>query len=157
MMRVWRICPERYAEEAFSGAGGLRHGARWHPKGTRVVYTSQSLSLAALEFFVNLDVAAAGVPLVAMSAEIPGEVKVLLIRPEDLPAGWRSYPAREALQAIGSRWVATGHFAVLSVPSALIPAERNYLLNPLHPRFRRIVISKPEPFAFDPRIWKPGR
>ena len=97
-MRVWRICGERYAEEALSGNGGLRHGARWHFRGTRIVYTSESLALAALEFFVNLETEAAGMPLVAVSAEIPETAKVLTIRVEDLSAEWRAHPAPPSVQ-----------------------------------------------------------
>jgi RES domain-containing protein len=38
------------------------------------------------------------------------------------------------------------------VPSAVIPNEPNYLLNPTHPEFQRIKIGSPQPFAFDPRL-----
>jgi RES domain-containing protein len=41
---------------------------------------------------------------------------------------------------------------VLAVPSAIIPREWNYLINPEHPDMKRIVVGKPEPFAFDPRL-----
>jgi RES domain-containing protein len=41
---------------------------------------------------------------------------------------------------------------VLAVPSAVIPQELNYLLNPLRPQFRRIRVRNPEPFLFDPRL-----
>ena len=153
-MRVWRICPKRYAREAFTGAGGLRHGARWHPKGTRIVYTAESLSLAALEFFVNLEAEAVGVALVTVSAEIPPSVRILPVGVEDIPANWRTYPAPQPVQEIGARWIAAGESAVLSVPSVLIPSERNYLLNPAHPQFARIITQEPEPFLFDPRMWK---
>jgi RES domain-containing protein len=41
---------------------------------------------------------------------------------------------------------------VLTVPSAVIPQELNYLLNPGHADFKRIRVSKPEAFRFDPRL-----
>jgi hypothetical protein len=43
---------------------------------------------------------------------------------------------------------------VLEVPSAIVPSEMNYLLNPAQPDFRRIRVRRPLPFLFDPRIWK---
>jgi hypothetical protein len=46
--------------------------------------------------------------------------------------------------------------AVLRVPSILVPGESNLLLNPQHPQFKRLKISKPEPFDFDGRLWKDG-
>ena len=42
--------------------------------------------------------------------------------------------------------------AILALPSAIIPNEPNFLLNPAHPDFKTISIHKPEPFAFDPRL-----
>ena len=55
---------------------------------------------------------------------------------------------------MGTTWAREGKTAVLAVPSAVIPQERNYLLNPLHPSFSRIRIGAAQPFAFDPRMWK---
>jgi RES domain-containing protein len=89
---------------------------------------------------------------VALSADIPDSTEVTGVRVPDLPQDWRSLPRPLALADLGSRWAAAGETAVLSVPSALIPQELNYLLNPLHPRFKRIRIGRPEPFAFDPRL-----
>jgi RES domain-containing protein len=42
--------------------------------------------------------------------------------------------------------------AVLELPSVIIPAEPNYLLNPTHSDFKRIRIGKPTSFSFDPRL-----
>lgn len=42
--------------------------------------------------------------------------------------------------------------AVLRLPSAVIPEEYNYLLNPNHPDFNRLCLSEPKPFSFDPRL-----
>ena len=44
--------------------------------------------------------------------------------------------------------------AVLAVPSAVVPAETNYLLNPLHPDFRRIKTGRPQKIETDPRLLK---
>jgi RES domain-containing protein len=41
---------------------------------------------------------------------------------------------------------------VLSVPSAIVPEERNYLLNPAHPEFSRITIARPAAYRIDPRL-----
>lgn len=71
-----------------------------------------------------------------------------------LPADGRTYPGPEELAAMGSRWAQEGRTAVLSVPSAIIPAERNFLLNPAHSTYRAIRIGRPEPFVFAQRMWK---
>lgn len=151
-MRVWRICSRRHA--AFDGEGARRFGGRWNHRGSAIVYTSESLSLAALEYFVNLDSDLAPGDLVFVSAEIPQDVTIKRVEAADLPKDWRRYPAPEALQDMGSEWAAKALSAVLAVPSAVIPEERNYLLNPAHPGFKRISFTRLKAFHFDPRMWK---
>jgi RES domain-containing protein len=119
-----------------------------------MVYTSGSLSLAALEYFVNLDPDLLPPDLVAIPADIPDDLRMRQITVRDLPRNWRDAPAAEGLRDLGTAWVSRGATAVLAVPSAVIPKERNYLLNPGHPDFRRIRIGGAEPFRFDPRMWK---
>ncbi len=70
----------------------------------------------------------------------------------ELPANWRSYPPPEALADLGARWAHELKSPVLAVPSAVIPQEPNYLLNPLHSHFKRIRTGNPEAFRFDPRL-----
>ena len=53
---------------------------------------------------------------------------------------------------IGDRWIRGGKSAVLVVPSVLAPGEHNYLLNPRHPDFAEITISKPRRFHFGPHL-----
>lgn len=153
-MRVWRIIPKLHLSQSFDGEGARRFGGRWNRSGTRVVYTSATLSLAALEFFVNLDRETEPDQLVAVSADIPDDMRIGYIEVSDLPKNWRSYPVPEELQDLGTAWVASASTAVLVVLSAVIPDERNYLLSPAHPDFKRFRLNKPEAFHFDPRMWK---
>jgi RES domain-containing protein len=153
-MRVWRIIPKLHLSQAFDGEGARRFGGRWNGLGTRVVYASATLSLAALEFFVNLDRDTEPDQLVAVSADIPDDTRIGYIEVSDLPKNWRSYPVPEELQDLGTAWVASASAAVLVIPSAVIPEEHNYLLNPAHPDFKRFRLNKPEAFHFDPRMWK---
>jgi RES domain-containing protein len=74
---------------------------------------------------------------------------------DDLPSDWREIGARQKLQAIGAQWARKGNAAVLAVPSAIVPRESNYLLNPLHPAFKRISIGKPSTVETDLRLIKP--
>jgi RES domain-containing protein len=138
----------------FDGEGARRYGSRWTSRGLPAVFTSETLALAALERFVNTDADLEPADHVAIAADIETSIAIEAITPADLPAGWRRYPALPALAAIGDRWLQASTSAVLSVPSAVIPTERNFILNPLHPDFSRLVIHPPEPFSFDPRMWK---
>ena len=151
-MKVWRLCRRKHA--AFDGEGARAAGGRWNRRGTAVVYTSATLSLAVLEYFVNLPAAAAPPDLVAVSAELPADIPMTSLNLSDLPRGWRKYPAPDALADLGTRWAEEGKTAILAVPSAVVPQERNYLLNPAHPRFREIKTGKPEPLSLDSRMWK---
>lgn len=147
---VWRIVREKYAATAFDGEGAYRYGGRWNSQGRRVVYTSATLSLAALEMLVHLQP-----PVVFRFAAIPVEFDESLVENIDvqaLPENWRAEPAGPASTSFGDKWIASGRSPVLSVPSVIIPAERNFLLNPLHGKFTRLRIGTPAPFAFDPRL-----
>jgi RES domain-containing protein len=153
-VRVWRLCKKAHA--AFDGEGARRAGGRWNRRGTPVVYASQSLSLAALELLVHADPAFLPADLVAIAADVPDALAVEPIEAAGLPRDWRRYPAPEALADRGSDWARAGRTPVLSVPYAVVPQERNFLLNPAHPDFGRIRTGKPEPFAFDTRL-RPSR
>lgn len=72
--------------------------------------------------------------------------------PTDLPQNWRADPAPVALRTIGDRWIEAASSAVLRVPSTLVPAESNFLINPAHPDFKTLVIGDPIAFDFDERL-----
>jgi RES domain-containing protein len=152
LLQVWRLC--RKKNIAFDGEGSRLAGGRWNRRGTAVVYTSATLSLAVLEYFVNLPRAAAPQDLVAIAAEVPKDHTITSVEESALPRGWRKYPAPETLAEIGTRWFEERKTPILAVPSAVVPQEKNYLLNPVHPRFREIRIEKPEPLSLDTRMWK---
>ena len=154
MISIWRIDKARHAAESFSGEGAYAYGGRWNPQGVRVVYTSDSLALAALEKFVHLEGLAAAISFVSFRIDIPESVKVRHLEAGHLPKDWRQVPAPDATRLVGQNWVNKNETAILRVPSTIIPSEYDYLLNPLHPDFNSLKISKPSPFSFDPRLWK---
>ena len=154
-MRTWRLC--RRAHAAPDGEGARRYGGRWNLRGTALVYTSASASLAALECFVHLDPEEAPVDLILTPVDIPPSLVVRELRVAALPADWRDLPAPEALARLGTDWARRLESAVFAVPSAVVPEERNYLLNPAHPGFRTITFGAARPFSLDPRMWKPPR
>ena len=128
-----------HGEAGADGEGARLYGGRWNYAGTAVVYTSASLALAALELFVHIDVDL-----------LPNET----VKAASLPRNWRRYPALESLKDIGTNWAARGSTAILTVPSAIIPEEQNYLLNPAHRGFKQVRLRRSIPFHFDPRMWK---
>jgi RES domain-containing protein len=151
-VRVWRIASAAHA--TFDGEGARRYESRWTPRGLPAVFTSATLSLAALERYVNTDADLEPVDLVTIAIDIETSIAIETVTLADLPAGWRMYPAPTVLATIGERWLRESTSAVLSVPSAVIPTERNFILNPRHADVARLVINPSEPFSFDPRMWK---
>lgn len=152
MIRIWRITTA--AHQAFDGEGARRHGGRWSPPGFRAVYASATLSLAALERLVHADPDLEPPHLVALPVDLPDTIEIETVDMGALPSDWRIYPAPAPLPRLGQSWLRASRTAVLSVPSAVIPHERNYVLNPAHADAARLVVGKGEPFSLDPRLWK---
>lgn len=149
-MVVWRMVTARFAATAFSGDGARLYGGRWNRKGVPVVYTAGSQSLAMLEMLVQDEPLRAR--YVMIPATVPRQIRIERLGPDRLPKDWRSAAAREKLQSMGTDWVKRGSSAVLAVPSSVIPAETNYLLNPLHPAFAGIEFGRAEKFVTDLRL-----
>jgi len=152
MLTVWRLVTARFAHLAFTGEGARLYGGRWNRKGVPMVYTAGSQSLAMLEMLVQDEPLRARYVMIPVT--LPKNLKIERITVEQLPADWRDLVAREQLQAIGSEWARRQSSAVLAVPSAVIPSETNYLLNPRHPAFAKIEIGEPQVFVTDLRLRK---
>ena len=158
MILAWRIIQESQRIEAFTGEGSRLYGGRWNHKGTPVIYLGGSLALASLEVFVHIS---SNMPFnqkyLSFSAIIPENVDIKKLELKSLPPNWREFPAPHATKDIGTHWTERGETVLLQVPSVLIPEEVNYILNPSHADFRKIIFSDPKPFYFDSRMWKPGK
>lgn len=151
MITGWRIVDAVYADDIFSGEGARRFGARWQKAGHRLVYTASSISLATLELIVNTPRAQLLSAFVIVSCTFP-EVLVEEVDDKRLPPNWRDYPPPPELQRLGMEWLLSGSSAVLSVPSAVTPEERNYLINPEHEHFRSVDVGSSRPFRIDLRL-----
>jgi len=151
MLSVWRLVSESFANTAFSGEGARIYGGRWNSKGNPVVYCAATQSLALLEMSVQSS------PLLpkysSIEAVIPYDIKIQVISPGDLFDGWRDYVDYEELRTMGDAWFTKREFAVLRIPSAVIPTEYNYLLNPIHPDFAKIEIREPQILDVDNRFF----
>lgn len=151
-LAVHRLGKLRYAQQLFSGLGGLHASGRWTSRGRRVVYTSESISLAVLEYTLNYRYRGWVPAFVLGKANIPGGVRIESVKTTDLPRDWCDPQPPSVLQEIGRRWLEKRRSAVLRVPSAIVTEEWNYLLNPEHPDFGKISFTSPKPFRFDRRL-----
>jgi RES domain-containing protein len=150
---AWRIVKAKHSARAFSGEGAEQHGGRWNSPGNGVVYAAGSVSLAMLEMLVHLQ----RDELLRSYALFEITFDTALVRSVDtktLPTNWRRYPPIAAIKSIGDAWLAEARSPILRVPSALVPTESNYLINPAHPDVRRITIGPKQAVRFDPRLAK---
>jgi RES domain-containing protein len=155
-MLVFRIEREKYLNSALSGIGAsLSEGFRWNSLSTRIVYTAESRALAILEVSVHLDLQE-DLPTdrYLITLEIPDEVEILELDQVDLPLNWDAKPPIVETQLIGDDFVTQQTAAVLKVPSAIVPEECNYLINPLHPDAKKIKMTASKQLLFDARLKK---
>lgn len=71
-----------------------------------------------------------------------------------LPSDWQDNPSPPSTADIGNQWIESQSSAVLSVPSVIIPRERNFLLNVTHKDSQRIISTAKQltPFNLDSRL-----
>jgi RES domain-containing protein len=157
LIEAYRITKEPNEAKAFSGQGAKDWGGRWNSRGVAVVYTAAHRSLSILEVLVHVK-GGAGIGSAAISAPfyiygVSFDAALLEEMPiSSLPTGWNSEPPTTSSQSLGDAWVSTASSPVLSVPSVIVPEERNYVLNPNHPRFSEIQIGSPAVCSVDPRL-----
>ncbi len=149
---LYRIVKEKYSDGAFSGEGTELFGGRWNRKGKSCVYTAGSESLSILEMLVHLNEKAKTERYCLFELQIPGN-NVLYLKHEKLPENWRTNPHLKETQDMGDSWLEDGKTLALAVPSAVVPREWIYILNPKHAGFERLAgKAKTLVFQFDPRL-----
>ncbi|MBX7181364.1 MAG: RES family NAD+ phosphorylase [Bacteroidia bacterium] len=153
-MRVFRIEREKHLSATLLGLGAsLSSGFRWNGLHTRMVYTSESRALATVEVTVHLDLSE-DLPndRYYVELDIPDKLLILELNRLDLPLGWDSKPPGTVSQKIGDTFVSRNEAAVLKVPSAIVPFEYNFLINPNHPDAAEIKVVQTWKMEFDKRI-----
>jgi RES domain-containing protein len=154
-IRAWRVVTTKYSESPFNpfdGEGASSIGGRWNSIGVPVVYTSAAVSLAVLERLVHSAGKLSSLLDCAMlEVEIPDEL-VWALPPADLPAEWNDKSAVPQLRRLGDDWVHSAKSVALRIPSAVVTSEFNFVLNPRHPEFGRLVIGPRRVLPIDPRL-----
>ena len=153
MTPVYRILRRAYSKKPLDGEGAYRFGGRWSSPGVRLAYTAEHLSLAIIEYFVHLDADDLPEDLVLVRAAVPDSISRVSVPVARLPRNWRATPPPPELARIGDDFIRNRQSSILIVPSALAPMESNWLINPRHPEFRKIRVSPPERFHYDPRFF----
>lgn len=156
MPTAWRVIKTKHATNAFDGEGARLYGSRWSNPGTCVAFASESLSLAVLEILVHLQnsspLASYVVYTVDFSEDLVQELELNM-----LPRNWRSFPAPPQTKGIGGAWIKSNSSVLLRVPSAIVTHEHNFLINPAHHDFPKLIFRGPLPFDVDNRVFGAGR
>lgn len=150
-MEVYRLANANFV--SLDGKGGIYGSGRWHYEGNLTSYAASSRALAVLERFVH-DTDSMSVPNLKMvTIHIPDELAFEQIFEENLPNNWDTIESanQSATQDIGTRFLKSMMNAYLKVPSAIVPHEFNYVLNPLHPDAKQIKIIQQHSYQYDPR------
>lgn len=120
-----------------------------------MVYAAASPAVALLETLVHVEAPEAllAFEYVAIPIDFDEESDLLIhLSSEDLPDDWKAWPWPASTQRLGAQWMREARSVLLDVPSAVVPHERNYLINPRHPQFGDLQIGSPEAFPIDPRL-----
>ena len=140
MIKLFRISTSKHIND-ITGTGARMYGGRWNHAGYPVVYTSDSRSLAALEFLVHVPMAFAPENLSIVEINIQENIERESINESQLPLNWRNYPAPEQLANLGTNWIKSKSSLLLEIPSSVVEKEVNTLINPLHPDIKFVNLS----------------
>ena len=152
-MKLFRLSKKQYAK-AFNGKGAAKSNNRWNSKGTEIIYTAESRSLAMAEVAVHLTLATLPKNYVMITIHIPDEIEIKKITLKKLDENWNIYPSHSKTKKIGDRFIDNLEFCVLKVPSAVAQGDFNYLINPYHTDFKKIKIIEIIDFPFDHRLFQ---
>ncbi|MBC7936225.1 MAG: RES family NAD+ phosphorylase [Rhizobacter sp.] len=149
-MIVYRISNALYSDD-ISGIGAKLYGARWNTKGTPMLYCSGHISLAILELLVHSQFKNFSIDLDLMVIQLPGNVTAAEISSKKVKPGWEKDAGYT--QFIGDEFIRNKQDLILKVPSAVIHDESNFLINPLHPDFKKVKITDTRSFKTDERLF----
>lgn len=151
-MIVYRVGTTKRAAD-ITGEGSRLKGGRWNHKLTPCIYTSESRALALLEYSVNINIDEIPRALSFTIIEIPGN-GIHELKEEELPGNWKEAPAPSSTKDLGTALLKAAKKPVLKIPSAVIPEEFNYVLNPMHRESKKFKILAIKDFPYDVRIKK---
>jgi RES domain-containing protein len=154
LTRVYRILRKPYSKKPLNGEGAYLFGGRWSSPGIHLAYTAEHLSLAMIEYFIHIDPEDPPRDLVLATADVPDNVSRTFISTQHLPSSWRRTPPPPELAGIGDGFVRACQTAILIVPSALAPAESNWLINPRHPESSKVRLDAVGAFEYDSRFFE---
>ena len=149
-MILYRLATEKYADD-LSGEGARLYGGRFNPVGMPAMYTSQNISLCILEILVRASRHTIPDSYTLISIEIP-DTGIREINLKKLKSDWQN--DLDYTQGIGEDFLKENKDLCLKVPSAVLPIEHNYVLNPAQAGFKKVKIIATQLLQLDKRLFK---
>lgn len=152
VLTAYRIGDPDGAYPIFDATGSKLFPGRWNSMANPMIYASEHYSTAMLE---KLARGSGDLPPNQHWIEIgiPNGISCETFSVAHVP-DWANPSGTEA-RAYGSAWQAAKRSLLLIVPSVLARMERNFLLNPEHPEFPKVVYSLHQPCWWDARLFGP--
>ncbi len=149
-MIIYRLATGSHKDD-ISGTGSKIYGGRWNSPGMAVLYTAENISLALLEILVRTGRKNIPLSYSLLKLSVPDTLKIITIPESKLKRSWEDDPAYT--QWMGDELLKATEALLLKVPSAIVPEENNYLVNPKHPDFKKVKIISSAVFDFDKRLF----
>ncbi len=149
-MILYRFSHPKFALD-LSGTGARLRGGRWNPAGIAVTYTSERISLALLEVLANTGSLPELQRIKLVEIDIPDNAGVQEIKLSGLKKNW--HLDFDYTQWMGREILRSARSLLIRCPSVIVPSENNFLINPLHPDFKK-VRAKTADFLFDERLFR---
>jgi RES domain-containing protein len=149
MKVLWRI--SIYA--SLSGEGGKIASARWHTRGSPIVYLAETPAGAMVEYLVHFAANGGQLPPTydLLQVQAPDEIAIKELLPL-ADVEWKENPL--LTRRIGDEWLAGKETPLARVPSAIVPWTWNILLNPNHPDAGSVQIETVNRERFDTRLFR---
>jgi len=147
-MIVFRITHKNFARQLSASA----KDGRWTSGGRLVIYCAESIALAFLENMVRRQGVGFNNDFKTVLVEIPDDLEIDSVTPDNLQTGWRNHRDYSFCQPTGNKWYDKIRTPVLKVPSAVLPSSNNFVINSVHPHFKRIKIAGITNLVPDERI-----
>ncbi len=149
-MILYRLAARQYIHDV-SGTGARLYGGRWNPVGSAGIYTSEHISLAFLEKYVHASAKENMQRIALLTIELDeGAVTIFNTDDKLLKKSWADDISYS--QWLGAQILADPAIVAFSVPSAIIPGERNFILNPSADHFHLVKFAKVVDFTTDFRL-----
>ncbi|SEI72842.1 RES domain-containing protein [Dyadobacter sp. SG02] len=149
-MIAYRLAAKAYIDD-LSGSGAKLYGGRWNPEGCPCIYASQNLSLALLEKYVHAEFREVMERLALLRIDIPDDENLVFhVDDQRLKKSWMDDISYS--QWIGEQILSDPEIIAFTTPSAIVPQERNVILNPAAKNFGDIQFLPAVDFSTDLRL-----